>query len=147
MFYFSICVTFTILAFNLKIVNTFLYLQNYSLVHDCRNYFRPWEHPRRRTHNRQLPYYTRDYGWRLHIWSERTVSHLVWSRGELFICPKQVAFWLDAESSDKSEPERLAGRGLTLKHPSPFTKMESLIFKTSKTIIASSGVFSHIFIE
>ena len=30
MFYFGICVIFTVLAFNLKIVNTFLYLQNHS---------------------------------------------------------------------------------------------------------------------
>ena len=117
MFYFGICVTFTILAFNLKIVNTFLYLQNHSLVRDCRNYFRPREHPRRRTHNHQLPYYARDYGWRLHIWSERTVSHLVWSRGELFICRKREAFRRGTESSDKSLPVPTDYRGGVLQTP------------------------------
>ena len=117
MFYFGICVTFTILAFNLKIANTFLYLQNHSLVRDCRNYFRPREHPRRRTHSHQLPYYTRDYGWRLHIWSERTVSHLVWSRGELFICRKRVAFRRGTESSDKSLPVPTDYRGGVLQTP------------------------------
>ena len=96
----AIIVTFAILAFNLKILNTFLFVQNHSLVRDCRNYLHPRVHPRRRTNNRQLPYNTRDYGRRIHIWSERTISHLVRSRGQLFICRKRMAFRLGAESSE-----------------------------------------------
>ena len=107
----SFIVTFTIIAFNLKIVNIFLCLQNQSLVRDCRNCLYPGEHPRRRTHNRHLPYYTKDYGRRFGIWFERTVCHLVRSRGELFICRKRVAFRLGAESSDKSVPVPTDYRG------------------------------------
>ena len=77
---------------------------------DCRNYLRPREHPGRRTHNRQLPYYTRDYGRRLHM-IRKNCSHLVRTRGELFICRKRVAFRLGAESSDKSVPVPADYRG------------------------------------
>ena len=96
-----------------------------------------------------LPYYTRAHGRRLGIWPERTVNHLVQSHGELFICRKQVAFRLGAESSDKSFSvrDRLFEPGLIYKHPSPYIVKEPLISKILKTITVSSGQFSDIFIE